>query len=290
MAERNQQNSRTRNNNNTLYLTFGGLRKPKEPQARNIVIDIAEPDFLSDDTKRRILVTVVVVVVAVAVALGVTLSQNSGSDNNDPIPVVNETTASTEGPTKSPNVHTTIPTTRRPTTPTASANPSRITFTPTSIPNTARPTTSARPTSLAIVNQFLAGLPAYSMDLAERDADSPQAKALTWLENDPQYNDYELYRLNQRYAMAVFYYSTNGASWDHSSRWMSDDDECTWYQYDDPGLQDDNSCMEASRLSALSVNGNDLDGTIPTELELLADLEYMVLRAPALSGTIHSEL
>jgi hypothetical protein len=60
MAARNQHSNRN-HNNGTMNWIFGGMRKPRELEAQNIVIDVAEPDFLSDDTKRRILVTIVVV-------------------------------------------------------------------------------------------------------------------------------------------------------------------------------------------------------------------------------------
>jgi hypothetical protein len=142
----------------------------------------------------------------------------------------------------------------------------------------------------SVVNQFLNGLPAYSIDLAESDADSPQAKALVWLDSDPQYNDYELYRLNQRYALAVLYYSTDGDSWENKDGWLSVENECTWYHYSSEyTLEDDQSCVEATRLSVLHLLRNNLAGTLPTELELLTDLEFMSVFDFALSGTIPSE-
>jgi hypothetical protein len=64
---------------------------------------------------------------------------------------------------------------------------------------------------------FKSFLPAYSLNMAQTNASSPQAKALAWLQND---SDYELYRLNQRYALGVLYYSTNGESWINSRGWM----------------------------------------------------------------------
>jgi hypothetical protein len=134
------------------------------------------------------------------------------------------------------------------------------------------------------VKEFLSGLP--YLELAENDTDSPQAMAMTWLENDPQYNEYELYRLNQRYVMAVLYYATNGtSSWDADRGWLSYDNECSWYQY-----EYNTSCMEASRLAMLSLFNNGLHGSIPTEVELLTDLEHFVFSDDLLSGTIHSEL
>jgi hypothetical protein len=152
---------------------------------------------------------------------------------------------------------------------------------------TGRPT--AAPSTASVVNQFLNGLPPYSKELAFNNVSSPQAKALAWLENDPQYHDYELYRLNQRYALAVFYYSTIGTSRNMTDGWLSNDSECLWYQYDDPGPEDDNLCVEASRLTFLDLSNNELDGSIPTELELLTNLEYMYLLGDVLGG-IHSEL
>jgi hypothetical protein len=145
------------------------------------------------------------------------------------------------------------------------------------------------PTSSA-VNEFMNGLPSYSLELAENDISSPQAKALWWLQMDPQYNEYELYRLYQRYALAVLYYSTNGDSWSDNSGWLSDDNECLWYhQFDELATHNDISCTEASRLTALYLDKNGLDGTIPTELELLTDVENVRLYSSS-SGKIHSEL
>jgi hypothetical protein len=140
------------------------------------------------------------------------------------------------------------------------------------------------------VNEFMNGLPAYSLELASKNASSPQAKALTWLQQDPQFSEYELYRLYQRYALAVLYYSTNGDSWNWTSGWLSNDTECSWYQYDNYGPADDTSCVEASRLSFLDLKENYLDGSVPTELELLTDLEYMYLKGDTFLGAIHSEL
>jgi hypothetical protein len=95
MGPGRQQSSRSSRSDGSKSATSWTLRKPKELEAQNIVIDIAEPDFLSDATKRRILATVVVVVIVVAASLGVALVQaNHGNRNSDQrLPVVNATTA-----------------------------------------------------------------------------------------------------------------------------------------------------------------------------------------------------
>jgi hypothetical protein len=201
-------------------------------EARNIVLDVGEPEFLSDTTKKRILLIVVLVVIAAAVSTGVVLSQNSGSDSK-PTPVVNETSE----------------------------------ISPAASPST---TPSAQPVQSA-VNEFLAGLPGYSIDLAQSDANSPQAKALKWLENDTLYDEYELHRLNQRYALAVLYYSTKGPIWETRDGWLSNSSECTWYTRAEEAI-----CGNEHRLSILWM-GSTLDGTIPTELELLSDLVSLAL-------------
>jgi hypothetical protein len=142
---------------------------------------------------------------------------------------------------------------------------------------------------IATMEEFLASLPPYSLQLAETNSSSPQAKALAWTMNHSQYS---LYRLKQRYALALLYYSTNGQSWHdmyystngqswHMDGWLSDDNECRW-----------NYCRRRFPLSGLSFFENGLDGSLPTELELLTDLEHMTFydEHGALSGTIHSEL
>jgi hypothetical protein len=123
-----------------------------------------------------------------------------------------------------------------------------------------------------VAEQFLSGLPAYSIKLAESDPESPQAKALDWLQKDPRYNEYELHRLNQRYALAVFYHATAGGEWTNSDKWVTEDNECSWYATEDGDI-----CGENSRLTVLSLDGNALGGTVPTELELLTNLSKMYL-------------
>jgi hypothetical protein len=116
---------------------------------------------------------------------------------------------------------------------------------------------------------FKSRLPAYSLNMAQANASSPQAKALAWLHND---SDYELYRLNQRYALGVLYYSTNIAKWSNARTWMSNTNECTWYT---GSSYFGEICNESSRLSVLFVQGADLAGSIPRELELITDLRSL---------------
>jgi hypothetical protein len=144
--------------------------------------------------------------------------------------------------------------------------------------------TNVAPSS--VVEEFLSGLPAYSLDLAENDDGSPQAKALAWLKEDPLYHEYRsVHRLNQRYALAVLFFSTNGTSWTNSTGWLSDDNECTWFM-----ISFDDICSATFRLLTLQLGGVELDGSLPRELELLSDLESLDFWDQNLSGAIYLEM
>jgi hypothetical protein len=96
---RDQQNGRNRRTNDAAYWTCFGLRKPKELEAQNLVLDIPEPDFyISDAAKKRFLVAVVLVAGATAVVVGVVVGTNS-SDG----PVGNMTTSQQDPLTSPPN-------------------------------------------------------------------------------------------------------------------------------------------------------------------------------------------
>jgi hypothetical protein len=161
-------------------------------------------------------------------------------------------------------------------------------------PSILRPTPQPTygPTSWTLPKEFMDGLPPYSAEAAETETfpNSAQAKALAWLRNDSLAGEYDLRRLYQRYALAVFFYATNGNSWENSTGWLSDANECTWYSFAFEWDYDPSVC-EGSRFSILKFNSNGLDGSIPTELELLSDLQTMWLIADAgLSVVIHTEL
>jgi hypothetical protein len=240
----------------------------------------------------------ILAVVTLVVAAAIVLSRRNSFRPADPSSAPSSMPSSTSPPLSSPNPQ---PSTRRPTRPTDAPTTTQPKITPAptapadpALPPTDAPTTSPAPTAAAVTDRFIDGLPPYSKELASTNASSPQAKALEWLQKDPLYHQYPgVYRLNQRYALAVLYYSTKGESWLINSGWLSDGNECSWYQYDDFGPEDDNSCTEASRLAFLDLFVNGLDGTIPMELELLTDLEYMRLQDSydrSLLGKIHSEL
>jgi hypothetical protein len=58
---------------------------------------------------------------------------------------------------------------------------------------------------------------------------TPQGQAYNFMVNDPlQPNVCTYPTIDQRYALATLYYSTNGATWIDDTRWLSADTECGW--------------------------------------------------------------
>ncbi|KAL3907635.1 MAG: hypothetical protein SGILL_008791 [Bacillariaceae sp.] len=145
---------------------------------------------------------------------------------------------------------------------------------------------------------------------------SPHIRAIQWLYSDKVTDDlFERHdpstpdRLLQRFALAVFYYSTNGDYWARNDHWLSSDKhECEWYSSLDGG-----SCHENNELYRgielfnnnvtgslpdgvmhlfeatlfLSLEGNpSLGGTLPSELGQMGSIEYLVLPYLNLTGTI----
>jgi nitrate reductase NapE component len=251
----------------------------------------AEP---SESGKRRcnwvvFLVVLLSIFIAISVTLGAVVGLNAkGPSPQSPLTSTNSSTQSSSSspvtasvnppPTPWPTVATKPPASEHP-----SSGPTWDPMTPPSFPITTVPTISS------VVDLFWSNLPPYSKELAETDPDSPQAKAMTWLQNDPMYDDYpNVYRLNQRYALAVLFLSTNGTSWNNSTGWLSNDNECSWYHYN-VSWPEDNGCAEGYRFSVLDLWENGLEGSVPAELGLLTDLEYVRLFGD-LAGTIPSEM
>lgn len=94
---------------------------------------------------------------------------------------------------------------------------------------------------------------------------TPQNNAYEWLAGEANlewYNDER--KTIQRYVLATLYYSTNGDSWGDNSGWLSDDDECSWYNRADDSFCSNGAVVEVDLWT------NNLVGTIPAELGLLS--------------------
>lgn len=107
---------------------------------------------------------------------------------------------------------------------------------------------------------------------ALHNASSPQSMALEWLLQDSvnATNVYEDWRLIQRYVLAVLYYSTSGENWKESEKWLSRENECTWFTRS-PADEIPVCRKTDGRYLHIVLEGNGLSGTIPVELALLSD-------------------
>jgi len=150
--------------------------------------------------------------------------------------------------------------------------------------------------------------------------ESSQAKALKWLQDDPQVLLYPEERIKQRFALATFYFATNGRRWVNHKDWLSYElHECQWavmtgysgllalpiFESELPpcdeafyeGLADTNSDEEpglyrhvnstTEAFKRLWMKQNNLAGSLPEELFWLSSLQSLnVMDNYNLTGTI----
>ncbi len=81
-------------------------------------------------------------------------------------------------------------------------------------------------------------------------------------------------------ALVALYESTNGAGWFSHSNWLVTNTVSNW----------DGVTVESGHVVELSLGWNNLNGTIPTELGYLLELEFLSLSENVLRGNIPSEL
>jgi len=97
---------------------------------------------------------------------------------------------------------------------------------------------------------------------------SPQREAFDWLiESHRDLDSYSREQLIQRFAMATFFISTNGYDWSNNEGWLSEKNECLWYQTKNYR----NPCDASGRLVNLELDGNGISGSLPPELALLSN-------------------
>ncbi|KAG7371730.1 two component regulator [Nitzschia inconspicua] len=128
-----------------------------------------------------------------------------------------------------------------------------------------------------------------------RDPSTPQGQATEWILNVDDLACPTDPKLIQRWALAVFYYSTEGDGWElcsdgnicdvppfeGDSAFLSDVNECGW-----AGIR----CNTVGCVTDIKFERNGLAGTIPTELALLTALAYLEMEEGETTGTIPSEL
>jgi hypothetical protein len=81
-------------------------------------------------------------------------------------------------------------------------------------------------------------------------------------------------------ALITLYDSTDGANWNHNDGWLDTNTPCSWY-----GVK-----CEVHHVTELNMLNNHLHGTIPTDLDNLAELRVLDLWGNDLVGNIPREL
>jgi hypothetical protein len=113
------------------------------------------------------------------------------------------------------------------------------------------------------LESFLSGA-SFDNGTALQAPSTPQNEALIWLANNTNLDTYSDEKKIQRYVLATLFYSTNGTSWEGNARWLSDSDECDWYN------KGAGSCKKGATVE-LDLSSNGLFGTIPNELAFLSN-------------------
>mmetsp|Transcript_5212 Transcript_5212/g.6066 ORF Transcript_5212/g.6066 Transcript_5212/m.6066 type:complete len:679 (+) Transcript_5212:49-2085(+) len=128
---------------------------------------------------------------------------------------------------------------------------------------------------------------------------SPQTKAMQFMASGkngiPESSEEAEVKWMERYALSVFYYSTNGPSWVNQFRFHTNSlPTCQWFQ-NVPLTNGDNvpfgaSCNSAGRVSSIEFFNYRLMGTIPTEIALLSELKTLLLQNNNIRGPLPSEM
>lgn len=159
-------------------------------------------------------------------------------------------------------------------------------------------------------------LPDYSLTRVDLGF-TPQARAFEWVAQDPNFPTYSDKRLQQRFALATFYFSTHGEVW--GPDWLNiSQHECQWptfmgygQQYDAFGMRhseyrhingscapigtagignsteiDAASYLEHDDFLYLAMYARELGSDMPSELAMLTNLKIMQFLESSLEGTI----
>ena len=84
-----------------------------------------------------------------------------------------------------------------------------------------------------------------------------------------------------RAALVALYNATDGDNWTNNTNWLTDEPIGEWH-----GVSTD----AIGRVTGLSLFHNDLNGTLPSELGTLTNLQYLLLSRNQLTGEIPTEL
>jgi len=119
---------------------------------------------------------------------------------------------------------------------------------------------------------------------------SPQNKAIEWLQSESGLNR-PAFKLIQRYVLATFWFATNGEGWNGVASWLGPDDECDWKIYDpwDSAREERRHLYCNGDGSFVALNLDMLGGSIPKDIALLSNLEWLDVPGREVTGSIPSE-
>jgi len=113
---------------------------------------------------------------------------------------------------------------------------------------------------------------------------TPQHKASQWImyNDDMTVDANEEPRFTQRYVLATMYYALSGESWTNSTGMLSSASECRWYGVD---------CAPLTHvIQKIKWGNNTLAGSIPSEIGLLENVDYLDMADNRLSEEIPVEI
>jgi hypothetical protein len=133
---------------------------------------------------------------------------------------------------------------------------------------------------------------------------TPENKAYLWLVDDDKgiKTDSDLSPeaffevVQERYIMALFYYSTNGGKWRNQYSFLSKENICNWNDGGTGVVTEGISCLpnlsreKGYEITELVFDMNSLGGNLPSEIGLLSSLSLLGLGSNSISGSIPSEL
>jgi len=122
---------------------------------------------------------------------------------------------------------------------------------------------------------------------------TPQYHALHWLA-DVDKSNADTPFLAQRYALAVFFYSTSEddshtapkAGWKNQQNWMTSKGICIWYGVECQTSENGPSFDGNGAVTNVTLASNKIEGTLPSELIALEDLLYLDLSQNSISGSL----
>ena len=149
------------------------------------------------------------------------------------------------------------------------------------------PTTSPSMAPTFIKDDILS----YTANLSGSEAVStpgtPQHSAVGWLSTFDTFSEGFNELFDQRYAMVTFFYSLGGEDWLEQDSWLAPDmHECEW----SAAIFCNADGTGRRIVSGLDLTKNGLLGSLPAEIGLTTQLEFLRLSKNQIQGTVPSEL